>query len=213
MCLNVGTSTSQGEYQVVAFADLRSAQPQLWHEAALDLRTASVLHDDTSDEIHANGVRALDDNWYDALGDLAKADLRKLADKFRNLGLLDAGAASALDTLEDAIKIAQRELNNAIYAAESKGLVVSQDGRVSLPSDTSGLDVELLEFYRQNAQRLIDDAVEAATQADDAGRSALEELRVDPDRHPHGPGAGTAGRCCPRCGFDDAEPASGRIDA
>jgi hypothetical protein len=171
---------------VVAFADLRSAQPQLWHEAALDLRTASVLHDDTSDEIHANGVRALDDNWYDALGDLAKADLRKLADKFRNLGLLDAGAASALDTLEDAIKIAQRELNNAIYAAESKGLVVSQDGRVSLPSDTSGLDVELLEFYRQNAQRLIDDAVEAATQADDAGRSALEELRVDPDSTPTG---------------------------
>lgn len=166
---------------MVGFADLRSAQPQLWHEAALDLRTASVLHDDTCDEIHANGIRALDNNWYDAVGDLAKAELRHLAEKFRSLGLLDAGAASAVDTLEDAVKVAQRELNDAVYGAENKGLVVSTDGQVSLPSDTTGLDIELLEFYRDNAQRLIDDAVEAATQADDAGRSALEGLKVDPD--------------------------------
>ncbi|MGV9802715.1 amidase domain-containing protein, partial [Mycobacterium sp. NPDC003449] len=62
-----------------------------------------------------------------------------------------------------------------------QGLVVSADGVVHLPSDTTGMDVELLEFHRDGAQRLIDDAVEAATQADEAGHSALEGLKVDPD--------------------------------
>ncbi|MDG4663715.1 amidase domain-containing protein [Mycobacterium sp. 236(2023)] len=147
----------------------------------MDLRSASLLHDDTCDEIHANGVRALEDNWADAVGDLAKGELTKLADKFRVMGVLDSGAASAMDTLDDAILVAQREVNDAVYAAESKGLEVSADGRVSLPSDTTGHDVELLEWHRDNAQRMIDDAVEAATQADEAGRAAIEGLKVDPD--------------------------------
>lgn len=166
---------------MVSFADLRSAQPALWHEAALDLRTASTLHDDTCDEIHANGVRKLEDNWFDALGDLAKGELVALADKFRSAGLLDGGAASALDTLQDAVAIAKRECDQAVESALNRGMSVSADGRVTLPADTTGLDVELLEFYRDDAQRMIDDAVEAATQADEAGRSALTDLKVDPD--------------------------------
>lgn len=165
----------------MSFADLRAAQPQLWHEAGVDLRSASNLHDDTCDEIHANGVRALEDNWADAVGDLAKGELKALAEKFRTLGVLDSGAASAMDTLDDAIAVAQRELNDAVYTAQNHELVVSADGRVSLPPDISGMDIELLEFHRDSAQRMIDHAVEAATQADEAGRSALESLKVDPD--------------------------------
>jgi hypothetical protein len=141
---------------VVTFAELRDAEPRLWHEAALDLRTASVLHDDTCDEIHANGVRKLEDNWFDALGDLAKGELVALADKFRAAGLLDGGAASALDTLQDAVDIAKRECEQAVESAVNRGLTVSADGRVSLPADTTGLDVELLEFYRDHAQRMIE---------------------------------------------------------
>ena len=165
----------------MTLADLRSAQPGLWHEAALDLRTASNLHDETCDEIHANGVRKLEDNWFDALGESARGELVALADKFRSAGLLDGGAASALDTLQDAIDVAQRECNATVDSAVNRGLTVSADGRVNLPADTTGLDVELLEFYRDDAQRMIDDAVEAATQADDAGHSALTGLQVDPD--------------------------------
>lgn len=165
----------------MVFADLRAAQPGLWHEAAVDLRSASVLHDDSSDEIHANGVQKLKDNWFDALGELARGELVALADKFRSAGLLDGGAASALDTLQDAVDVAKRECDQAVESALNRGLTVSADGRVDLPADTAGLDVELLEFYRDDAQRMIDDAVEAATQADEAGRSAINNLKVDPD--------------------------------
>jgi hypothetical protein len=117
-------------------------------------------------------------------------ELVALADKFGSAGLLDGGAASALHTVQDAGDVAKRECDQAVESALNRGLTVSADGRVSLPADTSGLDVELLEFYRDDAQRMIDDAVEAATQADEAVRSALTDLKVDPAYFDYADGAG-----------------------
>lgn len=80
---------------MVTFSDMRDAQPALWETAADDILNASKQAERTADNIHANGVAPLRDDWPDHTGALARAALVGCADRMTNAGVLARGVSTA----------------------------------------------------------------------------------------------------------------------
>lgn len=166
-------------FSMVSFMELRAAQPDLWRAAADDLLAISKQTERTADNIHANGIKALEDSWPDNTGSRARDVLVEVAGRMVNASILSRGAMTALDTLQDAVAIAQRELTATVEHAERAGLSVSPSGEVSL---APGTIPDGLLFLKMGQIRLaIDDAVDAATRADQACVDAIKAVAVDPD--------------------------------
>ena len=166
---------------MVTFAELRDARPNLRESAADDILDVSKQAERTADNIHANGVDPLVDHWPDHTGTLARDSLASCANRMVNAGILARGVATALDTLEDAIGIAQRMLVSVTTFATSRNLTVDENGTVAVPDDTSAEDYYRAILWRDEAQSMIDDAVEAASQADRSCLDAITACSVDPD--------------------------------
>jgi hypothetical protein len=164
---------------MVTYAQLRDARPDLWQTAADDLLAAAKQSERTAENIHANGIRPLEDSWADATGNLARGTLVTVANRMVNAGVLARGATSALDALQDALSIAQRQLHSAVADAQVHGFVVGENGRLDFAPGTLVDAMTIISMM--NLQRLIDDAVEAATQADEACVTAFTAVDVDPD--------------------------------
>lgn len=162
---------------VVTFAQLRAAKPSLWTTAAQDLRKAGQQCQRIEDDIHNNGVKPVNDHWPDHVGQLAAEALKKTASKAQVASILARAGVEPVDSLAHAIETAQNELENGVHFAESNGLKVdSATGKVSLPATLGKNDNPTTMVIAMNqAQKLIDDAVEAATQADTLCTSALNE--------------------------------------
>lgn len=162
---------------MVTFAELRSAKPQLWTTAAQDLRKAGQQCDRVEDDIHNNGVQPLTDAWDDHVGQLAVGVLKNIATKAETTSILARAGAEPVDALAHAVGTAQTELENGVSLAESNGLKVdAATGKVSLPQKLGRDDNPTTMFLVMNqAQRLIDDAVEAATQANNLCAEALQK--------------------------------------
>ncbi|MVU76653.1 amidase [Nocardia sp. ET3-3] len=159
---------------MVTFAELRDAKPTSWTTAADDLLAAAKQCERIKDDIHDNGVKPLDDNWRSAAYGRARDVLTKVADRAEVAAILGRSAVDPLDTLSHSVQIAQNELHTGIEIAEQAGLVVDPvTGAVSAPPHTSRIDREDMAKARSDAQRIIDDAVEAATQADTLCAQAL----------------------------------------
>lgn len=164
---------------MVTFAQLRDAQPGLWQTAADDLLAVAKQSERTASNIHANGAKPLEEHWPDHTGTLARNVLIQLAGRTANMGILARGATTPLDTLQDAVEIAQRELNAAVAEAAGKGFSVSDDGRVGTPKASVDPVSDLMTALRY--QQRINDAVEAATQADQLCADALSAVSLNPD--------------------------------
>ena len=160
---------------MVSFAELRHAKPSSWVTAAADMKCVGQQSQRVADDIHANGVMPLTDSWPDHVGALAARTLRSVAGRAEASAILARSSVDPLDTLAHAVKIAQDELENAISFAEHHRLKVDGNGVISLPSDVSEADRPTLLAIMAQARALIDDAVEAATQADGICTSALTE--------------------------------------
>jgi hypothetical protein len=161
---------------LVTFSELRAAQPQLWKTAADDLRNAAAQCQRVEDDIHKNGVQPLHTDWPDHVGKLASGVLKRIAERAQVSSILARAGVEPVDALSHAVTIAQNELENGVRFAESNGLVVNpQSGSVSLPPTVQGRDPMELMLLAGQAQQLIDDAVEAATQADSI---CADELRT-----------------------------------
>ncbi|MDL9947997.1 amidase domain-containing protein [Gordonia sp. ABSL11-1] len=166
---------------MVTYAQLRDARPNLWETAADDVLGISKQAERTADNIHANGVAPLADEWPDHTGTAARETLVSCAKRMTNAGVLARGVATALDTLEDSVGIAQRALSAASTFATSRNLTIDDAGRVSVPDSTPTDQFDQATRWRDEAQSMIDDAVEAATQADQSCVDAIIACSADPD--------------------------------
>ena len=129
------------------------------------------------DDIHHNGVAPLSNDWADHAGTLAVGALKSVASRAEVSAVLARSTVDPVDTLAHAVTIAQNELENGVRAAESAGGSVDPaTGRVSVPpsAGTTGISQAMMQALGA-AQQLINDAVEAATQADDECAQALRE--------------------------------------
>ncbi|ADG99181.1 hypothetical protein Srot_2747 [Segniliparus rotundus DSM 44985] len=164
---------------MVSFAELRDAKPEKWMTTANDLRSAADKLERAVDEIHDNGTKKVEEHWADHLGAMAKDKLIIGTAELTAISVEDRGAATVLDTLSHAITTAQGELRSYVEFAKGKGLEVSDSGQVSIPANAPYTEYDQLVHYQQEAQRLISEAVEAATQADGLAKDGLKELDVD----------------------------------
>jgi hypothetical protein len=164
---------------MVSFAELRDAKPEKWMTTANDLRSAADKLERAVDEIHDNGTKKVEEHWADHLGAMAKDKLIIGTTELTAISVENRGAATVLDTLSHAITTAQSELRSYVEFAQGKGLEVSDSGQVNIPANAPHDQRENLTHYQQEAQRLINEAVEAATQADGLAKDGLKELDID----------------------------------
>ena len=160
---------------MVTFAELRDAKPQLWSTAAEDLRKAAQQCERIVSDIYNNGIQELDENWPDHVGQLAVGVLKTITAKAQTTSVLARAGVEPVDALDNAVLTAQSELENGVHLAESNGLKVDPvSGKVSLPRSLGAeRDPVALLMTMSQAQRLINDAVEAATQADNLCADSL----------------------------------------
>ncbi|MFC6011798.1 amidase domain-containing protein [Nocardia lasii] len=154
---------------------LRYADPGKWQAAANDLLTAAKDCEEAVQEIHANGSRRLEESWTDYLGDIVRSRISDVTGKLEEIGVLLRGAVTALDTLEDAARIAQAQAGSAISAGTVAGLHLVGDAFI-VPADHYDPDAAADDCKRYNA--LINDAVDAADRADQEVAGALRKLSI-----------------------------------
>lgn len=161
----------------MTFAQLRTAKPQLWSTAAEDLRKAGQQCERVEDDIHNNGVKPLTDAWDDHVGQLAVGVLKNIATKAQTTSILARAGAEPVDALAHAVQTAQTELEEGVSLAESNGLTVDpMTGKVSPPKTLGKNDNPTAMLLTMGqAQRLIDDAIEAANQANNLCEQALQK--------------------------------------
>jgi hypothetical protein len=167
---------------MVTFTQLRQAKPQLWTSAANDMRSAALQCERVRDDIHQNGVQPLDEHWPDHVGELAKSALTSIAGRAEVSAILARSTVDPLDTLNHAVVIAQNELENGIRLAEGAGFLVNPDtGDITVPPTMTQDQLNAKMATLTQAHQLINDAIEAATQADDLCTAALNDTDRDAD--------------------------------
>lgn len=157
---------------------LRYANPGSWQAAADDLLAAAKDCEEAVAEIHANGSRRLEESWTDYLGEIVRGRISDVTGKLEEIGVLLRGAVTALDTLEDAARIAQAQAGSAITAGTVAGLDLEGDVLV-VPAGHHDPETAADDCRRYNA--LIKDAIDAADRADQEVAGALRKLNINVD--------------------------------
>ncbi|WP_405132701.1 amidase domain-containing protein [Nocardia sp. NBC_01388] len=161
---------------MVTFAELRDAKPASWTTAADDILAAAKQCERIKDDIHDNGVKPLDQSWTSKGYGRARDVLTQVANQAEVTAILARSAVDPLDTLDHAVQIAQNELHNGISIAEAAGLTVDPNtGAVALPSNVPKDEMASKTKAHTDSQKLINDAIEAATQADALCAQALAD--------------------------------------
>ncbi|MFD4406295.1 hypothetical protein ACFWPH_26400 [Nocardia sp. NPDC058499] len=154
------------------------ADPPKWQAAADDLLAAAKDCEEAVTAIHANGSRRLEESWTDYLGEIARNRISDVTGKLEEVAVLLRGAVTALDTLEDAARIAQGQASSAISAGAVAGLRLEGDILV-VPEGHHDPDTALDDCNRYNT--LIKDAIDAANRADQEVADALRKLSINVD--------------------------------
>ncbi|WP_157117538.1 amidase domain-containing protein [Nocardia vaccinii] len=129
------------------------------------------------DDIHDNGVRPLDKNWAGKGFGAATDTLKQVASQAEVASILARAVVDPLDTLHDAVSIAQRELEAVIDNARTQGLSVNETtGMVSVPAGVAAADAIHLMFVAMVANERIASAVAAAADADRDCLAALSHV-------------------------------------
>lgn len=157
---------------------LRMADPGKWQSAADDLLAAAKDCEEAVAAIHANGSRRLEESWTDYLGDIVRNRISDVTGKLEEVAVLLRGAVTALDTLEDAARIAQGQASSAIAAGAVAGLRLDGDVLV-VPDGHHDPDIAMDDCNRYNT--LIKDAIDAANRADQEVADALRKLSINVD--------------------------------
>jgi hypothetical protein len=167
---------------MVAYRDLRAAQPQLWLAAAEDWNRLGTQIHDTAVELRVGILLTLAEWWQaSAAAEAATAKIETAAKQLESLGTDISAVSSTLINLADRITQSRALLAHADQYAAAHGLVISPDGAITFaaapPAWSDGLD------YGATAplQALIDQAVQQATGADQAAHAAFAALTLVPE--------------------------------
>ncbi len=162
---------------MVSFSELRDARPSLWQPAADDWATAAKHAANCAIEIRDQGKGPLAQHWEDRLGAVVGNKLATLANWFEAAFDEMRAVVMILDGLAESVELAQSTLQDAISEAQHHQLTILDDGVIyysgeptSVPSDT-GRAID-------QVQELVNQALRAATQADELAATALGRLAL-----------------------------------
>lgn len=157
---------------MVNMVQLRDADWAAWERAAKGWRNFADQAVYAGKDIRRQGKDKLDEHWQDRVGEAAGKVLGDLSTQYDCASDLMRGIAMVLEGLAQAVEVAQRQLGGAVDMARTHHLRVNDDGTAA-PYDGYAEAVE----HRPVVERMVRDAVEAATQADDLAAKQLARLR------------------------------------
>lgn len=158
---------------MVTFQQLKDAEPDTFAVAADDWLMIAKEADAAAEDIYDRGGAKLRENWADAVADLVQGHVRKLGQDYQAAGMTLRGVVTTLDGLADALRLAKRNLTDAVQFATTNGLEVDDQGRVTVPK---GSDDPQAADRAQRAGWLIWDAVNDATKIDEQAAASLRAL-------------------------------------
>ncbi|AHH97384.1 amidase domain-containing protein [Kutzneria albida] len=163
---------------MVTMAQLRDVNLTSWRDAARGWLTLSQHTRQAALDIRDQGAGPVSDAWRDEVGQTAYEVLNKLAIEYDMAADVVKGAQLVLDGLADAVEIAQRELTSALSLV-ARPISVTEDGtvHVDLAMTLAPAEVEQVTKRAATIEKMICDAVEAASQADQTAAQALDKLR------------------------------------
>lgn len=157
---------------MVTFVQLRDAKPALWQKSADGWLAESRHAEACANGIRAKGTGPLDDHWQDHVGQVARAALADLANKFESASDEMRGAAEILVAATESIATAQGYLHGIINNAGDFGIVVAQDGTLQPLPGRSPPAADFLSVERE-----LNEALREATQADMKAAAALRRIQ------------------------------------
>ncbi|WP_436492455.1 amidase domain-containing protein [Actinokineospora sp. HUAS TT18] len=178
--------TAKGVRMGVTVSTLRSADWRAVEDAAKGWKVLADQAVFARDDITERGAGPLSENWTDPVGAKAGEYLKRLADQYDCAGLLLNSAGMVLNGLANAIELAQDELVTAEEIARKHALTIHDNGSVTY----TGADVpearQAAGHYVDEVRKMVADALEAASQADDLARTQLDRVATataitDPD--------------------------------
>lgn len=128
------------------------------------------------EDIHDSGTRPLAANWSGSAYGMANKVLTDSARDTEVLSILARSSVDPLDTLSHAVSIAQAELHTGIGIATGAGLSITESsGQVNLPATMpeDHTAAQAMRDAQRVSQQVINDSVEAASQADALCATAL----------------------------------------
>jgi Putative amidase domain len=156
---------------MVTFAQLRDARPELWAGSGDEWLAVAGHAFDAATDLRSDVQAPLAGGaWTDHAGHQAATSVQELVDALTVASLECRSVGYICKGFGHVLKIAQDSLGSALGQATKAGLTVDDTGTVHLPADPMiHHDPELAAEYQQARSRvitLIDDAVDAASQAD-----------------------------------------------
>ncbi|NUT47269.1 MAG: hypothetical protein HOV94_08145 [Saccharothrix sp.] len=159
---------------------LRDADWAAWERAAKGWRTFADQAAYAGKDIRRQGKDKLDEHWQDEVGEAAGKVLGGLAAQYDCASDLMRSVAMILEGLAQAVDVAQRQLVGAVDMARAHHLRVDDDGTAAPYDhpDSQGDNgyTDAME-HKPVVERMVRDAVEAATQADDLASKQLAKLK------------------------------------
>lgn len=160
---------------MVTFQQLKDADLDKFATAADDWIKIAKEADAAAEDIYDRGGAKLKENWADSVADLVEGQVRKLGQDYQAAGMTIRGVVTTLDGLADALRLAKRNLEDAVHFATSKGLDVDANGNVTAPRETT--DPQAADNVKR-AGWLIWDAVNDASKIDDQAAASLRNLML-----------------------------------
>jgi Tfp pilus assembly protein FimT len=158
---------------MVSFQQLKDAEPDAFATAADDWMKIAKEADVAAEDIYDRGGAALKENWADSVADLVEGHVRKLGQDYQAAGMAIRGVVTTLDGFADSMRLAKRNLEDAVHFATSKGLAVDSNGKVTVPQGAT--DPQTADDAKR-AGWLIWDAVNDATEIDEQAAASLRKL-------------------------------------
>ncbi|GAA2788793.1 hypothetical protein GCM10010441_12400 [Kitasatospora paracochleata] len=168
---------------MVDFTALRTADPASLRTAAEGWVALSKESWQAVDDLHANGIGPLREDWKDRVGQAAGKKLEEQARILEADADILRGVAMVVDGLASSVEYAQQALHRALDLAAAYRLEVDQAGTVSTTGEVTSESIT----HMNEVSDLIREALREARQADDQASAELRKLagatcETDPQR-------------------------------
>ncbi|MFB6436799.1 amidase domain-containing protein [Streptomyces sp. NPDC056411] len=159
---------------MVSYAELISAHPQKWKDAADEWAALAKFALNAANDVREQGAKPLADNWSDEVGTAAAGDFVKLADQLESAYDLLLGVKVVMEGMHTSLELAMSTAHQLTDLARAHDLGLGDDGLpLQCPAPSAGADAQ--QAYAEIVA-LRDQALRQANEADRLTKAELSRL-------------------------------------
>ncbi|UYB41127.1 amidase domain-containing protein [Streptomyces sp. Je 1-4] len=159
---------------MVTYAELISAHPQKWKDAADDWAALAKYALNAANDVREQGAKPLADNWADEVGAAAAGDFVKLADQLESAYDLLLSVKMVMEGMHSSLETAMSTACQITDLSRAHDLPLGDDGMpLQCPAPNAGADTQ--QAYN-DIVALREHALRQATEADEKTAAELYRL-------------------------------------